>query len=148
MGQKRMITSGWSSRSRTSCARTLAGITLVLLVGCHPESLALRNGVEAIKRAEMIRAAESTYHERYRRYGTLADLGPSGADMIPGDLAVGDVEGYRYQIELTPAGYKATAWPIEYGKTGYRSLYFDETGIFRESWTAERAKASDKFGSL
>jgi hypothetical protein len=134
-----MTTSEWQSRIFTNCVRALAGITLGFLVGCDPESLALRNGIQALKRAEIIRAAESSYHERYHTYGTLEDLGPSGVHMIPGDLATGDLDGYRYQVELSAAGYKATVRPVEYGKSGYRSLYFDETGVFRESWTAERA---------
>ena len=61
------------------------------------------------------------------RYGSLDEL--SAAGLITKDL----LEKYGYKIELSVLSnrFEVTAAPVEYGKTGRRSFYIDETGILR-----------------
>jgi hypothetical protein len=43
------------------------------------------------------------------------------------------LENFGYKIEVTATGskFEATATPLEYGKTGKRSLFIDESGVIR-----------------
>jgi hypothetical protein len=61
------------------------------------------------------------------RYGSLDEL--SAAGLITKDL----FERYGYKIELSVLSnrFEVTAAPVEYGKTGRRSFFIDETGILR-----------------
>lgn len=42
-----------------------------------------------------------------------------------------ETEGYRIEMTVTNDKYEVTATPTEYGKTGRRSFYMDESGIIR-----------------
>jgi hypothetical protein len=74
-------------------------------------------------------AAQATFHSTTGngRYGTLDEL--ITADLMAKDL----VEKYGYKIELTIMSnkFEAVAVPIEYGKTGRRSFFIDESGVLR-----------------
>jgi hypothetical protein len=61
------------------------------------------------------------------RYGSLDEL--IAAELLTKDL----LDKYGYKIELTVLSnkFEATATPIEYGKTGRRSFYIDESGLLR-----------------
>ena len=79
-------------------------------------------------------------------FGTLNDLyDPAGDLSVPGfiDATLGELdEGNRsqgYEFDADPDGsepiYSATAWPINYGNTGHRSFYVDESGVIRGTTT-------------
>ena len=77
-----------------------------------------------------IRSAQTSYRATEgseQRYGTLEEL--VGADL----LEKGYVERLEYQFEMNALGdrFEATATPKQYGKTGRRSFYVDESGIIR-----------------
>jgi hypothetical protein len=56
-----------------------------------------------------------------------------------------ELEGYRIELDGSGDKYHATATPIEYGKTGRRSFYVDETEIIRGGDLGGRpANVSDK----
>ena len=61
------------------------------------------------------------------RYGSLDELSAEGLFMK--DL----IERYGYKVELSVLSnrFEVTATPVEYGKTGKRSFYIDESGILR-----------------
>src|SRR5688572_314377 len=61
------------------------------------------------------------------RYGSLDELSAGG--FITKDL----LERYGYRIELSVLSnrFEVTATPVEYGKTGKRSFYIDDSGILR-----------------
>jgi hypothetical protein len=76
-----------------------------------------------------IQTAQTTFKEEKQkgRYGTLEEL---TAEKI---IDKGFAERLGYQIELSASGEKfdVTATPREYGKTGRRSFFLDETGSMR-----------------
>jgi ankyrin repeat protein len=78
---------------------------------------------------------------------SLAELGPSGAELIGGELAAGLTGGYRFiyrpgrsdsqgRIET----FTIVARPVEYGHTGQRNFFTDESGVIR--WTHEDREAT------
>jgi type II secretory pathway pseudopilin PulG len=95
----------------------------------------------AIQALRTISTAQIQYRSQYGKYaGTLRDLGrvagggqtgPGAADLIPGELAAGARNGYRFAVELTPGGFAATATAETFGVTGRRSFYTDETMVIR-----------------
>lgn len=76
-----------------------------------------------------VASAEASFRagEGDGRYGTLEELISKG--LISKDL----MEKYGYRIELAVLAnkFEATAVPLEYGKTGRRSFFVDESGILR-----------------
>ena len=42
-----------------------------------------------------------------------------------------DKYGYRFVISTNAHGFEAVATPIEYGKSGKRSFFIDQTGVVR-----------------
>ena len=70
--------------------------------------------------------------------------GPSGADLVPGDLAAGLKSGYNFQMLPSPTGYMVQANPVAYLSTGRRSFYSDNSLTVRENWGAEPATPTSK----
>ena len=81
---------------------------------------------------------------------TLAQLGPpaSGADgpaaanIIPKELAEGKKSGHIFTISGTPTGYAITVVPEQFGNTGRRTFYSDQSLVIHNNWTAEPATAA------
>ena len=77
----------------------------------------------------MITSAEATYHAGPGKgsFGTLEQL--IEHDLVHKDL----LDKYGYKIELTATGtkFEVSAVPVEYGKTGMRSFFVDESGVVR-----------------
>ncbi|MGB8509975.1 MAG: DUF3352 domain-containing protein, partial [Pyrinomonadaceae bacterium] len=61
------------------------------------------------------------------RYATLEEL--QAAKIIDKNFASG--ESYKITLSVSGDKYEASATPKDYGKTGRRSFYMDETGIIR-----------------
>ncbi|HYJ88503.1 MAG TPA: DUF3352 domain-containing protein [Pyrinomonadaceae bacterium] len=76
-----------------------------------------------------IAAAQSTFRETKGKgnYASLDELAKEG--LISKDL----FEKYGYRIEVTVLSnkFEATAVPLEYGKTGRKSYFVDETQVLR-----------------
>jgi type II secretory pathway pseudopilin PulG len=105
-----------------------------------PNLLASRraaNESAAIRAVRTIHAAQQTYQSTYGNgsYGTLAEL--QGGSLIAPELANGVKSGYRFKVEVfpgskgVPAAFAVTAVPTEYGASGRRSFFVDESGIIR-----------------
>jgi type II secretory pathway pseudopilin PulG len=100
-----------------------------------PNLLASRraaNEGSAQQNLRTIYAAEQTYRETTGKgeYGTLANL--RSAALISDDLASGVRWGYQYKVEMiSSAGFEVMAVPTEYGSSGSRSFFIDETGVLR-----------------
>jgi hypothetical protein len=60
-------------------------------------------------------------------YGSLQQL--VDAKLMTTDQF--DKYGYKYDVSATGAGFEATATPKEYGKSGKRSFFIDQTGVVR-----------------
>jgi hypothetical protein len=113
---------------------------LVILAIALPNLYAARraaNEGSAIKSLRIIHAAEATYQSTAGRgaFGSLEDL--RRQNLIPGELASGTRSGYRFKIEMVNdsynglPGFMAVAVPTDYGSTGNRSFFVDETGVIR-----------------
>ena len=76
-----------------------------------------------------IASAQATFRKTKGdgRYGSLDEL------LAEGLLTKGLMERYGYQIQMSVLSnrFEVTATPVEYGKTGKRSFYIDESGILR-----------------
>ena len=76
-----------------------------------------------------VTAAQETYRvtKSEGRYGSLDELVAAG--LLSKDL----LERYGYRIEMTVQSnrFEVMAAPLEYGKTGNRSFYMDQSGVLR-----------------
>lgn len=107
----------------------------------------------AVKQIGTIHTAETQYYSQFGKYATqMSELGPptggqpgpTGADLIPGDFALGKKSGYVFQIQASPTGYAVTAIPEAYNSSGRRSFYSDQTTVIRENWGPEPATPTSK----
>jgi uncharacterized protein DUF3352 len=76
-----------------------------------------------------IASAEATFRETKGagRYGSLDELAKEG--LISKDLF--EKYGYRIEVNVLSNKFEATAVPLEYGKTGRKSYFVDETQVLR-----------------
>ncbi|MCX6622092.1 MAG: prepilin-type N-terminal cleavage/methylation domain-containing protein [Acidobacteria bacterium] len=104
----------------------------------------------AIRQIMTIHNAQTQYYSQFGKYAaTLAELGPpaskqagpSGADLIPGDLALGIKTGYIFKVEGGPGNYAIHADPQTFNGTGRRTFFSDQTLVVRENWGAQPATA-------
>ena len=76
----------------------------------------------------MIGQAEIQYHTgQASSFGTLEQMLAGG--VLSEELM--QSHGYKVEVTLIGSSFQATAIPLEYGKTGKRSYYIDETNILR-----------------
>jgi prepilin-type N-terminal cleavage/methylation domain-containing protein len=107
----------------------------------------------AIRQIGTIHTAQTQYMSQFGRFAaTLVELGPgagkavgpSAADLIPGDLAQGEKTGYKFTLQGTQEGYTVNATPVTFNSTGRRTFFSDQTLVVRENWGAEPATATSK----
>ena len=102
--------------------------------GAHSREMA------AIKQLPTIQAAQAQYVSQFGRFATkLEELGPTGANLIPGDLAKGIKTGYQFTLIGGPTGYTINANPVNFGTTGRRAFFSDQSNVVRENWGQEPA---------
>jgi hypothetical protein len=106
------------------------------------------NEVAAIWTISTIHAAQTQYYSQFGRFASrLEDLGPpasgpagpTGADLVSGDLAKGVRSGYQFIMAGGPAGYTISANPLTFGSTGRRTFFSDQSQVFRENRGTEPA---------
>ena len=97
----------------------------------------------ALKAIQTINTAQVQYSSTFGRFAqSLTELGPpasgtsnaSAADLISGDLASGDKQGYKFTLAGTPTGYTISAIPAVFGSTGSRTFYSDQSLVVRENY--------------
>ena len=102
----------------------------------------------AIREIQTIHTAQTQYYSQFGRYAAnLTELGPpaggqagpTGADLIPGELAKGEHSGYKFTVIGTPQGYTIQAVPAAFGNTGRRTFFSDQSLVIRQNWNAEPA---------
>ncbi len=107
----------------------------------------------AVKAIQTIHQMEVQYQSQYGRYAvSLAELGPpasgaagpNAADLIGNDLANGEKQGFKFTLTGTPGGYVITANPVNYGSSGSKTFYSDQTMVIRENYGPEPATANSK----
>jgi prepilin-type N-terminal cleavage/methylation domain-containing protein len=107
----------------------------------------------AIATMRTIHAAQTQYFSQYGRFAaTLVELGPpasgtpnaTSADLIPGDLALGEKSGYKFTMQGGPGGYMVNANPVAFNNTGTRTFFSDQTLVVRVNDGQEPASAQSK----
>jgi type IV pilus assembly protein PilA len=87
-----------------------------------------RSEMLAVKAITTIQTAETQYYVQFGRYAvSLAQLGPTGANLIDRDLATGHKGGFEFGLWLTQAGYAISARPIPFGANGIHTYYSDQS---------------------
>ncbi|HSM79953.1 MAG TPA: prepilin-type N-terminal cleavage/methylation domain-containing protein [Bryobacteraceae bacterium] len=131
-------------------------IILIILAFAVPKLTSARMQAQetaAIKAIDTINTAQQQYYSQFGRYATsLQELGPpasgnsgpSAADLIPGDLALGTKQGYLFTMAATPGGYTVNANPVTFNSTGRRTFFTDQTLVKRENWGQEPAAATSR----
>ena len=121
------------------CVVTIVPILIIAAIAV-PNLLAARraaNEASSIASLRRIHSAQATYQATRGNgaYGTMDQL--ADESLIEPGLANGTRHGYKFTVELKTsrdegqAGFQAVAVPVEYGNTGIRSFYVDETGVIR-----------------
>lgn len=97
-------------------------------------SIVAANEMSAISNLRAIYNAQMSFQSTRGNgsYATLSQLGEQG--LVPPNIVQGVSGAYRFEINLkseSHTSYEATATPIEYGRTGRRSFFVNESGIVR-----------------
>jgi prepilin-type N-terminal cleavage/methylation domain-containing protein len=104
-----------------------------------------------IQTIRTLNTEEVQYYSQFGQYATnLTQLGPpasgaagpAAADLIPKGLADGHASGYIFTLTGTPTGYAITAVPEQFGSSGSRTFYSDQTLVTRNNFTQEPATAT------
>ena len=107
----------------------------------------------AIRQISTVHTAQTQFYSQFGKYATnMAELGPpasgqagpSAADLIPGDLALGHKSNYQFILQGGPSGYTLNVNPDVYNSTGRRSFFSDQTLVIRENWGPEPATVNSK----
>lgn len=130
-------------------------IIITIAVPKYQQTMRFTRETAAIAAIKTIHQMEVQYQSQYGRYATsLTELGPpqsgsgaptpSAADLIPGDLAQGIKQGYKFSLTGNQAGYVINANPINYPTDGSRTFFSDQSMVIRENFGPEPATASSK----
>jgi len=144
---------GNRSRRGFSLMELLIVVAILLIIGAiaAPKLIGAKMQAQemaAIRQIDTIHTAQTQYMSQFGRYATtLSELGPpsSGqagpttADLIPGDLALGTKTGYLFVLQGNEGGYVVTATPTAFGSTGRRTFYSDQSMVKRQNWGKEPA---------
>ena len=102
----------------------------------------------AIQQIRSIHQAQLQYYGQFGRYAAnLGELGPpaSGSEgpqasnLLPKSLADGKGTGYLFVLQGTPSGYTINANPEQFGASGRRTFFSDQSGVIRQNWGQEPA---------
>jgi type IV pilus assembly protein PilA len=130
----------------------VAIILIIAMVAIPKMNVQLMSAREmaAIREITAIHQAETQYYSQFGRYAqSLAELGPptsgaagpAAADLLPGALSSGRKGGHVYTVAATPTGYAVSVVPEQFGSSGRRTFYSDQTLEVHENWSAEPATA-------
>jgi len=131
----------------------MAIILVLSVAGVVSMGKQLMSGHETavIQEINTLHQAEVQYYSQYGQFASsLGELGPptsgaagpQAAGLIPEDLGEGQASGYVWSLASTSTGYAISAVPEQFGKTGSRTFYSDETRTIRNNFSAEPANAS------
>jgi hypothetical protein len=110
-------------------------LILAMVAGTSAAMSAMKEGspdmneMIAMSALGMIAAAEQTYKAGPGKgtYGSIEML--ANEKLVQKDVF--EKYGYRYDVFVSGDHFEATATPAEYGKTGKRSFFIDQTGVVR-----------------
>jgi type IV pilus assembly protein PilA len=104
-----------------------------------------------ISQIKSIHQAEIQYYSQFGQYATsMSQLGPpasgapgpAAADILPKNLTDGHASGYIFTVSGTSTGYAINAVPEQFGTSGSRTFYADQTMVTRNNYSAEPATAN------
>jgi prepilin-type N-terminal cleavage/methylation domain-containing protein len=110
----------------------------------------LANEMAVLRELETFYNAQTQYYSQFGKYAsTLAELGPptsgasgpNGADLIPKMLSEGSHNGYKYTMTGAQSTFMITAIPENFGNTGRRTFYMDQSKSVHQNWSQEPATA-------
>lgn len=110
--------------------KNLALVMLASALGASGQSSSvIANESLAQGKLRTIASAENTFRATHKdgNYGSLDQLVSAG--VISKEFL--EPSGYRIEVRASGSGFEATAVPVEYGKTGTRSFFMDESTILR-----------------
>ncbi|MHC4661990.1 MAG: hypothetical protein ACYS8W_09915 [Planctomycetota bacterium] len=99
----------------------------VLLSSCTSESSVSEAKVIAALRT--ISSTQEQFNSKHGRYGSLNEL--ADENFIDSTIASGKCHGYSFEMFATEDTWYVNATPIDFGKTGGRGFYVDQTGVLR-----------------
>jgi len=115
---------------------------VISLIGCPTNCTNL--DIPAIGNIKRIQAAEEEFLKRHGRYGKLHELLPSSGGLLPGELVDGRSRGHKFILEANGSAYSVQTVPVEWGSTGSKSFYSDQTKVIRQSDGPTLASAGSK----
>jgi hypothetical protein len=138
--------------SAMSIKRRVAGSavfgTLLLSVACQNLAYRLNEDV-ALDTIKSIRSAEQAYRTTrgLDHYASLQELADQG--LLKPKMSTSHHGGYFFNVELVPGGYRAVAWPEQYGANAYSgtggvSFFVDQTGVIRRRYDGKKASQDDE----
>ena len=99
----------------------------------------------ALQQLKTIQRAQTRHFSQFGRFAAkLEELGPSAANRIPGDLAKGVKTGYQFTLIGGPTSYTINANPVNFGTTGRRTFFSDQSNVIRENWGQEPATVNSQ----
>ena len=125
----------------------MIALGLCMVAGCDsqandgsPMSTAA-NETAAQMRLRSIVTAEQSYKAERGSYGSLEQLIEKGFLQDP---SKGKLSGYKYEIQASKNSFQATAVPEEFGVTGKRSFFIDQSCVLRgRDRKGEKAQVND-----
>jgi len=132
----------------------IAIVTILVTIAAVklPRVLMSAREMAALKAVKAIQTAEVMYLSRFNRYAvSLAELGPpqsgeanaSAGDCIGADVSNGIKQGYKYIVTGRPGGYTVEAVPENYGSSGSKTYYSDDSMTVHEHEGPEPATIQD-----
>jgi prepilin-type N-terminal cleavage/methylation domain-containing protein len=131
----------------------IAIIMTIAAIAVGPMNKALMSAREmaAVREIGTIHQAQTQYYSQFGRYAAnLTELGPpasgadgpAGAGLIPKSLAEGKKSGHVFTVAASANGYTVTVIPEQFGSSGRRTFYSDQTLAIHENWSVEPATAA------
>ncbi len=121
-------------------------LLMLLLSGCYePPSTNITVPIQATQEKSALLSLRELHAAQQHHLAQLGSYASSlnalvSSGALQGGLADGEKSGYRFSVlAATASSFQLIAEPIEFGKTGRRRYYTDQSGVIRFSKDANQA---------